>query len=108
MGAQASASLPFNQWSAYDVGVAAASLIDPTCPLGHIDFFMRNNISGKLITSMPNLTEVSNLLFRCGNSNIFHHRILRFYLTQIKGGLSCEHPFIVNSGEYKENSPVYC
>jgi hypothetical protein len=55
---------------------------------------MHNNLSGKCITAMPNLTEVSNLLFRCGNADILHHRILRLFLTIVPGGLPCEHPFL--------------
>ena len=69
-------------------------LIDPQDPDPCISFFMRHNLTGAYITAMPNLTEVSNLLYRCGNGDIFHHRILRLFLTKVAGGLPCEHPFI--------------
>lgn len=55
---------------------------------------MHNDLSGQRITAMPNLAEVSNLLFRCGNADILHHRILRLFLTIVPGGLPCEHPFL--------------
>ena len=69
-------------------------LIDPQNPQPCLAFFMHNNLSGATIMAMPNLTEVSNLLFRCGNADILHHRILRLFLTLVPGGLPCEHPFI--------------
>lgn len=89
-------------------------LIDPQNPQPCIAFFVHNNLSGLSITSCPNLTEVSNLLFRCGNADILHHRILRLFLTLVPGGLPCEHPFIEAAreaeGEGQEHREVqyYC